>query len=53
MKDALLGLGIVVAIVLFGYGLLYPYYNLMTHLEDIAEELKEIRRAIEDKKVTE
>lgn len=48
MKEALLGIGIVVAIVLFGFGLLYPYSNL-TNLKDIAEELKKIRKAIEDK----
>lgn len=52
MKDTISGIAVGLAIIVVGYALLYPYYSL-GNLKDIAEELKKIREAIEDKKVTE
>lgn len=52
MKDALIGIGIGLIVVIAGCGLFYPYYCL-AHIKDIAEELEKIRKVIEDKKVTE
>lgn len=51
MKDALIGIGIGLVVVIVGYGLVYPYYCL-AYIKDIAEELEKIRKVIEDKKVT-
>lgn len=51
MKDALIGIAIGLTIVIVGYGLLYPYYSL-ANLKDIAEELKKIRKIMENKEVT-
>lgn len=50
-KDVFTGIVIVAIIAIIGWVLLYPYYSL-TNIKDIAEELEEIRKVIEDKKVT-
>ena len=52
MKDKLIGLtiGLIIVAVVYGFPL---YIYSLTILKDIAEELKKIRKVIEDKKVTE
>jgi len=52
MKDVLIGIAVGLTIIIVGFVLLYPYYCLVK-LNDIADDLEKIRKAIEDKKVTE